>query len=209
MGKAHSLLTSGAVVGLVLLCLWVDGPPEPVFPLPSENVEATYRGQPASLWLTQLQSRDVSFRVIATQALEQIGPKDERVVPALVEVLTDPSEEVRRAAAFAFRRLGSEVKAAVPSLILALKDQDPLVRINAACALASIQPQDEGIIAALTPMLEDDSPTVRRTILRIVRAMDGAAMTAAPAVGNALTNAQTEIHHEASKANVKREGDWQ
>jgi hypothetical protein len=153
MGKATAILACGAVLGLVLVSIWVDGPPGPAFPLPSEKEEATYRGQPTSFWLAQLQSRDVSFRVMATQALDLIGPQDERVVPALAETLNDPGEEVRRAAAFALQRLGSEAKAVVPSLILALKDPDPLVRINAACALCSMQPQDESIIAALLPML--------------------------------------------------------
>src|SRR5207245_6412501 len=119
-------------------------------------------------------------------------------------MLKDPSKEVRRAAAFALRRLGGEVKAAVPSLILALKDQDHLVRINAACALGRIQPQDKGVIAALIPMLEDDSPTVRRTIFRIIRAMDPAATAASPAVRNALTD--TQIHREASEVLEKMEG---
>lgn len=176
MGKAPTILTCGAVMGLALMSMWVDWLPGPAFPLSSrEKEESTYRGQPTRFWLTQLQSSDVSFRVVATQALEQIGPKDEQVIPALAEMLKDPSKEVRRAAAFALRSLGLQAKAAVPSLLLALKDQDHLVRINAACALGSIQPQDEDVLAALIAMLADDSPMVRRTILRILRDMDAAA----------------------------------
>jgi HEAT repeat protein len=164
------------------MILWVEGPTEPAFPLPSEKGETTYWAQPTSYWLTQLQSRDVSFRVMATQALQLIGPQDERVVPALSETIKDPNAEARRAAAFALWRLGSEAKAAVPSLILALKDQDPLVRITAACALGSIQPSDESIGAALTPLLQDDNPNVRRTIVRVIRAMNSAATTTSPVV---------------------------
>jgi hypothetical protein len=186
MGKAHAILTCGMVMGLVLMSMWVDCSPRPAFEPSSEKVEATYHGQPTSFWLAQLQSRDIAFRVMATQALEQIGSKDEHVVPALAAMLEDPSKEVRRAAAFALRRLGSEVRAAVPSLLLALRDRDHLVRINAACALVSIHPQDESIRAALRAMIEDDSPAVRGAILRILRAMGPAATAASPAVREAL-----------------------
>jgi hypothetical protein len=105
MGKGHAILTCGAVVGIVLLSMWVNRSPTPAVPLASEKEEPTYRAQPTSFWLAQLQSRDLSYRVIATQALEQIGPRDEHVVPALAETLEDPSSEVRRAAAFALQRL--------------------------------------------------------------------------------------------------------
>jgi hypothetical protein len=192
------VLTCGAVIGLLMI-LWVEGPTEPASLLPAEKGEATYRGQPTSYWLTQLKSGDVSFRVMATQAIQLIGPQDEHIVLALAETLQDPNAEVRRAAAFALWRLGSVAKPAVSSLIHGLKDQDPLVRITAACALGSIQPSYEGIVAALTPMLQDDNSNVRRTILRILRAMDSAATTVSPTVRKALMDMHAETYREASE----------
>src|SRR5207302_4817409 len=105
MGKAKAIFSS-AVIGMVLLSGWVICSPRSALRLPwGQQEEVLYRGEPASIWLDQLQSRNPSFRQQAVQALQMIGPRDKRVVPALAGMLQDPSTDVRKSASFALRGL--------------------------------------------------------------------------------------------------------
>jgi HEAT repeat protein len=201
MGKLLVNLACGLVIAMVLLAGWVLCSPEPVFRLPGlPEGEAVYRGQPASTWLDQLQARDPAFRQQAVQALQMIGPHDERVVPALAGMLQDPSADVRKSTAFALRCLGSEASGAVPSLVRALQDENRAVRLYAAHALRSMQPRDETVIVALLPMLQDESPLVRQTMLQFLGDLGPAGKIALPAVRAALADPDVEVRWEAAEA---------
>jgi HEAT repeat protein len=83
-----------------------------------------------------LASKDPALRARACEMLQYIEDGAEPDVPALVALLKDPSQDVRRAAARALTRLGT-VKEVAP-LKEALKDGDWQVRFAATCALEAI-----------------------------------------------------------------------
>ncbi|MGH8550657.1 MAG: HEAT repeat domain-containing protein [Methylococcales bacterium] len=91
-------------------------------------------------------------RVEIVDALSE-GAKvgDPTAVPALIEVLNDDSEKVRRKAVDAFVQIGN---AAVPALVEALKNDSYTVRD----ALAGI---GKPAVRALIEALKDDSENVR------------------------------------------------
>src|SRR5438105_11046454 len=118
MARLIFCLLSSFVVGLAL-GLWA-GSSALLASMPSADggsAEAVYQGQPTCFWIRQLQDNDPAFRQQAMQALEQIGPQEEAVVPALASMLKDRNAGVRMGAALALRRLGSEAGSAVPALI--------------------------------------------------------------------------------------------
>ena len=61
-----------------------------------------------------------------------------RALPALIEALTDPSDEVRSYAAYTFSKMEGAAADAVPALIKALDDESEEVRNHAVFALGKI-----------------------------------------------------------------------
>src|SRR5712664_3302116 len=105
MGRVFLLLLSGGIIGLMFGQSFDSFSAQDFMP-PGTQQEPVYRGRPTSFWVAQLQDHDTSFRQQAIQALEQIGPKDESVVPALAGILKDQNTGVRIGAARALCRLG-------------------------------------------------------------------------------------------------------
>jgi len=173
-----------------------------------QKQEAVYEGRPAGFWVRQLQDRAPAFRQQAIQALEQIGPKDEAVVPALAGMLQDRNAGVRMGAALALRRLGPEAGSAVPALIAALKDENQHVRFDAVCALADISPHDEAVLAALVATLQaDPSPMVRVRILKTLAEIAPGSSAGLSASREALKDSEPEVCQAAAGAldKIKRE----
>jgi len=88
-------------------------------------------------------SWDVESRVAAMKALAAIGKPAYRVLPRLVEVMTDADVRVRREAAYTIGRFGtidepSLEKTALAALTKALGDEDAEVRQNASEAILNI-----------------------------------------------------------------------
>jgi HEAT repeat protein len=78
--------------------------------------------------VTLLKQKDQSVRIEATTALTLIA--DKTSLAALIELLDDKDDKVRRHAANAFREFGPEAKAAIPGLIGVLKEDFPLYGAN-------------------------------------------------------------------------------
>jgi HEAT repeats len=206
MGKVTCALVCGVAIGLGAAD-WFASLSTGVceYSRSSTAPEPLYRSQPTSFWIAQLQDRDQSFRQQAIQALEQIGPKDQKVVPALAGMLKDQSRGVRLGAAFALRRLGRQAEPAVPNLISALHDDDCFVRLNAAYALAGIGLQEERITAALVPLLQDQSARVQQAVITTMATFG--AGSASSEVGN---DSDPEVQTESRvwrTANDKQRGD--
>jgi HEAT repeat protein len=78
------------------------------------------------------------IRSDASYILGQIGPEAKAAVPALIELLRDQYDDIRRNAIEALGRIGPEAKTAVPALRAALQDEEASVRQKAAQALKLI-----------------------------------------------------------------------
>jgi len=126
------------------------------------NNEPCYQDRPMSAWLTQLKDKDPAARQEAAKALGVIG---QPAVPALVERLKDPDNDIRIAAADALSRIGGDARVALPELDKALKDPEPRVREHVAYNLAvAVNPNDQSVLPTLINALQDQDPEVRRQV---------------------------------------------
>lgn len=103
----------------------------------------------------------VALRTLSCLA-PRIGAQADVIVPAAVQLLSHPNNEVRYAAVLLLGRLNTSRTAAVPALIAALKDpgdeveDDPIyVRQSAAYVLGKIGPAAQAAIPELTNTLRD------------------------------------------------------
>ncbi|HEV3339587.1 MAG TPA: HEAT repeat domain-containing protein [Pirellulales bacterium] len=88
----------------------------------------------------------------ATDALARIG---DAAVPALIETLEDPDDEVRAQAAQALARMGATAAPAVDALVRALNDPNEEVRRGAARALGQIGSEADEAVPALIDAIKD------------------------------------------------------
>jgi HEAT repeat protein len=96
--------------------------------------------------------RQWGVRETATDALARIG---DAAVPALIETLGDPDQEVRAQAAQALARMGNKAAPAVDALVRALDDPSEEVRRGAARALGQIGSEAEEAVPALIKAIKD------------------------------------------------------
>src|SRR5262249_10786355 len=124
--------------------------------------EPSYQDRGMSAWLTQLKDKNPAARQEAARALGVIG---QPAVPALVERLQDPDNDIRIAAADAHSRVGSDARGALLALDKAMMDPEPLVRQHVAFALAAaVNPGDQSLLTTLVNGLQDPDPEVRRHV---------------------------------------------
>lgn len=101
----------------------------------------------------------------------------ELALPALIEALEDPQENIRANTALAIGQMGTKASAAIPALIKALGDESHGVQVNTAYALGQIGWAAESALPALSDRLEDED-----------RAMIASAATAIGQIGSSLQN---------------------
>ena len=92
-----------------------------------------------------LGSDRTELRWSATIALSRLGAPASRALPALIRLLSDPSEQVRHVAAVTLGGLAGipgVAEAAAPALTWCLSDRDAAVRRSASQALARVAPAD-------------------------------------------------------------------
>jgi len=128
-------------------------------------------------------------------------------VDGLVAAMADSSEDVRRAAVYAFSRYG-EVQA-VPALTSRLSDADEWTRLFAARALG--RSGEAGAVEALAALLADPSERVRAEAVSAISALDGTERIPAgllddpsPHVRVALARAWAGSESEATLMLVRR-----
>lgn len=142
------------------------------------------------------------IRETAAWTLSDIATPASRVVPALISVLSDPSENVRVVGSIALQRIGEP---AVPFLINALATAASMeTRLHVAYALGEIGEQvgdnarlQEEILTALIRSLTDAEWHVRRLV---VRALVTIGAPAVPALTAALNGTDTELRGMAERA---------
>ena len=111
-----------------------------------------------------------SLSQAASEAVVQIDPLVQHVVPALIMSLKSQRRDTRLNAAVALRKLIPKARTAVPALIHVLSDPDEEVRLAAAETLGTIGSPAGAASKALMEMMNETSPPQR--------------MAAATALGN-------------------------
>ena len=93
---------------------------------------------PTDELLEDLSSKDEADRIKAVRWLQHRQGEATKVVPALIESLTDPETDVRWSAAIGLGYYGADAEVAIPALEKATTDSDPRVREGARVALSRI-----------------------------------------------------------------------
>jgi HEAT repeat protein len=123
----------------------------------------------------------------ATEALEQMGPRAEVVLPELIKRMgrvAPPGVTLAMGTTPRFVALiggiGPPAKAAIPRLLDALRHEEAGVREAAAWALARIGQQPKEVVPALRRCLRDEDKQVRRRAANALGAFGPAARPALP-----------------------------
>ncbi len=106
---------------------------------------------------SQLPFEAWSDQQVAADALSRIG---QPAVPQLIETLSNPDPQIRRATLSVLSRMGPDAKDAVPTLIQLLDDEDAEVRRSAAKTLGRIGPEAAEAVPALVRSLTDSKPVL-------------------------------------------------
>lgn len=119
---------------------------------PVAKVVRPARQKPSVRLRTIRAFREWGVRETAADALARIG---DAAVPALIDTLHDPDQEVRAQAAQALARMGPKAGPAIDALVHALDDPNADVRRGAARALGQIGPEAEDAVPALIQAIRD------------------------------------------------------
>jgi HEAT repeat protein/tetratricopeptide (TPR) repeat protein len=173
----------------------------------AEGGEANASGRKPRGWLRQMRDPRSEVRLLAatqlslslTTARGDPGVSAAEAVPVLIDLLHDPNETVRAAAAGALERFGPAARAAAPALGAALADKAS-VRAAAAKALAQIEPKDAALAESLARGLEDPSPDVRVASAKALWTARQEAGRALPVLLAALTEAHADVRRQAAEA---------
>jgi HEAT repeat protein len=114
----------------------------------------------------QLSNPNVDSRLKAVQQLAEMGLEARTAVPALMPLLKDKDDQVRKATAAALDLIGLPAKEDVPALLAALRDEHPDVRTYAARTLA--RPEivlGAQALPALSGSLGDSNPAIRKNVV--------------------------------------------
>ena len=111
-----------------------------------------YKSPKTTLWMRKWApglERRYQIEMGAFRALTLLGPQGKPALPALVKMVSDPSAETRRRAAWVLGVIGPEAGKAAPELCLLVRDLDPNVRLAAARALGTIGAESKLPVFAL------------------------------------------------------------
>ncbi|HIM12016.1 TPA: phytanoyl-CoA dioxygenase [Candidatus Poribacteria bacterium] len=172
-----------------------------------------------SKWITALRIGTQPERLEATNQLGQLGEHGQEAIPALIDILGDPSEPVGLNAAYALgniigqesinplvealnhdsetvRRhaayaLTSVGSPATPELVDLLTHESEHVRAYVAYVLGEIGSSDS--VLALSKLLDDDSVAVRRNVVESLGIMSDSFDISVPTLVRALEDSDKQI----------------
>ncbi|MEE3259569.1 MAG: HEAT repeat domain-containing protein [Candidatus Latescibacterota bacterium] len=122
---------------------------------------------------------------------------DEQAIPALVDLLADEDETVRRNAGYALTAIG---KAAVPALVKACGDARHTLRAQAADALGDIGATAAAAAPTLVGMLADAAEEIRRNAADALGVIGGDDPDTAAALAPGLTDADEWVRRNTALA---------
>ena len=141
-----------------------------------------------------LSDENLQIREMSAWTLSEIRTPAERIVPALISVLTDPDENIRVVGSVALQNFGEP---AVPYLIDALTAEAMEIRLNAAYALGEIGTPLDTILPALINTLTDPEWNVRRLVVRALATIGTPAIE--PLI-EALNSPNSDLRRMAERA---------
>ncbi len=119
---------------LLMLCLLMFGCSRSDVPK-----EKYFSGEPVDHWLEEIKSPEPKKRKKAADILGNVGPADERSIPALIKAVKDKDAKVRDTAVLGLSKIGPPASSAAAVLEEATKDKDSTVRTHAAVALERVR----------------------------------------------------------------------
>jgi len=145
-------------------------------------------GKSASDWVAALKSDDSNVCSEAFVAIELFGPAARGAVPALIDALDDPRQNVQFGAAEALREIGPNAVAAAPALVrkLGIRESGMGIAFRASEALVAIGP---AALPSLIRCLEGDDRDARLQAMVILAGFGPASKDAVPALAK-LVNIQ-------------------
>ena len=110
---------------------------------------------PVAARIAELQRTDRDARIVAADALREMGEPASAAVPALSAVLGDLHPGVRQSAARALGHMGEAGRAAVTPLEKLLNDPELSVRLAAAWSLQRLDPAGQKYVPVLVKAMRD------------------------------------------------------
>ena len=155
---------------------------------------------------TLAEATDENGRVLAVDAIADLGPNALPALDDLVKALGDDNIRLRWHAARAIGRIGEGAFPALPNLVALLKDADPIVVTQAAAAIREIR-ADEGkspladdhaqayaeAVDALAATLVHADPRVRRGSLKTIAALSPEPVKLANLLNDKLSDADPSV----------------
>jgi HEAT repeat protein len=130
---------------------------------------------------------DANLRQSAVYSIAQFG---ERIVPALITVLSD-ADVSRPDVVRVLQQMGRNAKAASPALTKLLLDKDRALAAQAALALATVDPKQADAVPVLLEAFRTKDRTMRYSVLNALGNFGPEARSAVPMLVDALKNAET------------------
>jgi HEAT repeat protein len=159
--------------------------------------------------LAGLKSRNRDVRRWSVRLLERMGRKAEAAVPALLEALYDPDEEMRIDVEWPLSQMiGPRM---LPRLLALAQDKDPRVRVAVVCICGQLVEQSPAVVRTLIQALQDHAEanfgSPRRGKFRVSLAAASSlgnlgprAREAVPALAAALKSDEARLRHQAAFA---------
>ncbi len=114
-------------------------------------------------------------------------------IAVLIELLRDPSKEVRNYALRAVSSVGAPAKGAAPAVLALLSDEDEEVRINVALALAGIGSNVEAALPVLVETLATGDRLKRKAAAFALRRIGAEARAALPTLIKGLKDHEKRV----------------
>ena len=119
-----------------------------------------------------LRDSDAYVREVSGKALARMGAAASAALPAVIDLLADPDEGIRREGALLCTLLGSPDETQVARLEQHAQSKDAAVRAGVAGALGSAPSQSKGARRALTVLLDDAEEVVSRSAASALARLD-------------------------------------
>jgi HEAT repeat protein len=139
-------------------------------------------------------------RLMAALALGHVGPEAEPAVPALTELLSDPSADVRVAAAEALGKVGPAARPAVPAMAALLKEDQPARVVRVLKALRRLPGANHEAIPAFVEATRHADAETRENAAEALGEAGDAARDAVPALRPLLEDQNEKVREQAAVA---------
>ncbi len=151
-----------------------------------------------------LQDEVPIVREAAVRAMVDLEPDPDEIIPLLIEMRHDASDEVRRMVFWALAQVGPRAQGRQGEVIGALADAlgDPsvAVRRRAADVLGEFREDAAIVLPQLIGALSDENLGVQRAVVRALGEIGPAAAAAAPALRRIAEDSSSRARREATRA---------